>query len=59
MAAADMLYGSRDQWINIEVERPANMEIPIMVAHERLLEQSHKRYVEAKVAGMDPESVVE
>ena len=52
VAAADMLNGSRDHWINVEVERPANMEIPINAARRPILNHSYYQYQEEKKRGM-------
>ena len=57
VSAADMLYGNTDQYIDIEVERPANMEIPVDVAPEVLVERSRTRYLELKAAEQAPDLV--
>ena len=56
IAAADMLYGGKDQWINIKPERPASMELPTTDDDDVLHRRSHKRYLEAKAAGSAPEA---
>ena len=57
IAGADMLYGSKDHWINIEPERPTSMEIPTTDDDDLLRQRSHKRYLQAKAAGLAPEAV--
>ena len=59
VAGADLVYGPEQQWLSMEVERPANMEIPIGVDHALLVTRSHRRYLEAKAAGMAPEEEVD
>ena len=57
VAAADMLYGTKAHWLNIEVDRPAKMEIPVDVAPEVLVERSRMRYLELKAAERAPDVV--
>ena len=51
VSAADMVTGPRDQWLNIEPQRPRDMEIPLEEAHESIVHRSHKRWAHAKTAG--------
>ena len=56
LAAADMLYGDKAHWINVEPERPADMEIPIALRHSEVAYRSQRSYLQAKLDGMAPEN---
>ena len=51
VAAADLVNGSKEVWINEEPERPRDMEIPLEEAPDAIARVSYKRWVHAKALG--------
>ena len=55
MAAADLVNGSKDIWINVEPERPIAMEIPLHEAWDDIVQRSYTQWVQAKARGLADE----
>jgi len=52
VAAADLVTGSKDIWINVEAERPRDMEIPLQEAWDAIVRRSYDRWVHTKALGL-------
>ena len=56
VSTADMSVGDKQHWLNMEAERPVEMELNATEDDHALRQRSHLRWLQAKVRGQVPEA---